>query len=381
MFSEWVSKLVDRSGADRNGGNELQNTPQMKKHSISSSTVTGSSKSTPLASPVNAVTLDAGFLSMCMVNDCIRECPSDMAASLAEESNWGDFVQNPPQYRRVSSRRKAPKFKLSDEQRAKVKMTQNHTHPIYITLYRPMQPWPDGTLQILWKKVERHAFGLKGLDKYEAQLELNMDDLNTIEIESEIASKYMTGTGIEVHPNETTLQKIGSIACYLISSSALSLRLPQSQDVPPHLQELFDQLPNNLLASWRQDEVARDSERDEDSIQDIIYWRHNWKPSTSVTSYLWIEDMELDRRFRGAGLGLCLLEDACQRIANSQSWVIAAPPRSQSLAEYFQLMGFAPVSDTFTARWNGSPSNPKLEEILPSVPYTAQQSQEQGFQL
>mmetsp|Transcript_8175 Transcript_8175/g.22676 ORF Transcript_8175/g.22676 Transcript_8175/m.22676 type:complete len:420 (+) Transcript_8175:409-1668(+) len=359
----------------------------------------------------------------------------------------------------TSSRRLSPPrvttTKTSSSRRSSER--RNWEPPKSIAVYQPRQSWPDGTLQILWQTPERNVHGMKGIDRFEAHLELTLDDLSTIDIASsvdgsgtpEICSKY-SGLSIELHPDETRVHKIGSISCYRVRSQPALQQIDQL-DVPPEcpqqLSDLLYQLPQkSFFQSWckpkkatrrirkplplggeegNDDELVVEefihddnetSEEDGNAFQEELYRRHHWHPESSkVASYLWVEDLQVDERYRGSGLGFCLLEDACQRVADSNSWMLAhvpetlsggssssRPPQEHPLREYFGLFGFhqmygenrenttnSSLEDTdggatagsFMARWNASPANPRLEEVLPSVPYTTQQSRDQGFQL
>ncbi|KAL7575096.1 hypothetical protein ACA910_000463 [Epithemia clementina (nom. ined.)] len=408
---DWILGHLALLGNDVEGQPPIQQVSAMSKKNKSLSNTnsanTGSSSdSTPVASPVKLDT--TSYLTMCFKDDCARECASDAAASMAaDDSQWQAAIDDDggtPQHYRGAARRKRTGQDASGkpQQHPKLKAAKpiKPVPPQIISLYQPSRTWPDGTLQILWQKKQQSAFGIKGIDLFQAYLELTLDDLSTIEISSEIASRYSNGT-VEVHPDETTIQRIGSITCYLIRPMALQLPKEHHKDCPPQLEELLKHIPHNsMFQSWRKNEVSNQATEDfEDSIHDL-HWKHHWHPTATILSYLWIQDITVDSRYRGVGLGLCLVEDACKRVAEGLSWILAAPPSNTSLEEYFCLMGFAPLFleeedddknkddakapttlPTFLARWNASPLNPNLDEVLPCVPHTAQQSKDQGFQL
>ena len=375
-------------------GDENHVTAVSKKNkSVSNSANTGSSSgSTPVASIMKVDT--SAFMALCFKDDCARDCASDVAASLhAGESQWNDEEGGTPQHYRTNPRRKRNGQEGSKQSKSKSTKATKPKPPQVISVYRPSRSWPDGTLQIIWRKKAQNVFGIKGIDLFEAHLELTLDDLSTIEISSEITSKYSSGT-VEIHPDETTIQRIGHITCFVIRPMSLKLPSEKHKECPPLLDALLSQIQSNtMFQNWRREEVPNESMEDfEDSIHDL-HWRHHWHPTASIMSYLWIEDVTVDSRYRGTGFGLCLIEDACKRVAEGLSWILAAPRHNTSLESYFRLMGFASLENPqdeksisadaspFLARWNASPFNPNLDEVLPCVPNTAQQSREQGFQL
>ena len=412
---DWIlTNLAPPMGSDHIVEENPTRQPQMKKKSISNSANSGSSSgSTPVAdaSPIQVV--DSAFLNLCSLKDnCAIYCASDDAGSMAAPELLCNTAQDGKggkrqHYRRGSTPRRRHRSTqgATNSKPPKLKSAKSiePSPPQVISVYHQSRTWPDGTLQILWQRKEQNSFGIKGVDMFEAHLELTFDDLKTIEISSEIASRYSNAT-VEVHPDETVIERIGSITCYLIQPVARELPTDaQHKDCPPLLQKLLSDIPHStMFQSWRKNEVLRnDHDWDDFSASiDDIHWRHHWYPTTKILSYLWIQDVSVTTRYRGVGLGLCLIEDACKRVAEGLSWVVAAPPPNTSLEDYFSLMGFAPLhtSDAekritdaaadvdalpppFLARWNASPLNPSLEEVVPSVPFTPQQFEDQGFDL
>mmetsp|Transcript_34742 Transcript_34742/g.72318 ORF Transcript_34742/g.72318 Transcript_34742/m.72318 type:complete len:435 (-) Transcript_34742:366-1670(-) len=434
MWTDWLMSLVTPSPPGKGSAVGLK-----KKHSMMDSSTSASTPATALS----LVEETSSFFQYC----CNGDSASDEAVSLQEDQSWVDDVDDDiadeeddirePRPRRSSRRSKRSKQAAApfganaclpqcqdprDAERAERKK-RVIVPPASIGVYCPTKSWPDGTLQIIWQQQERNVHGLNGVDRFRAHLELTLDDLSTIEIDASlsgdgafhdsISSKY-SGMSIELHPDETTIHKIGSITCYRLRPPALKLdQMDIPADCPQQLSDLLYQLPQaGMFKSWGSNQKTNGSKNrkkrsnskkrlpiggeegntepesisdldDDDQDVDDVYYRHHWHPSSStVSSYLWIQDITIAKDYRGIGLGYCLMEDACKRVADQFSWLLVAPP-APILQDYFGLFGFEALqgSTEFWARWNASPSNPRLDEVLPSVPYTTQQSKDQGFQL
>ena len=257
-----------------------------------------------------------------------------------------------------------------------------------IAVYHPKRAWPDGTLQIVWQPPIRNVYN--GVDHYTATLNLTLvDSLPTVNVQA----------GIELHPNEGTSQIIGRVSCYVVRPSMvrgmpsdcpaglrrfLKNALPQlvrQEGLPsPFVQQIL----SPSTSSSGQKTVSSAPVRSTNALQQHLWERHHWHSSIAVSNYVYMDHIDIDPDYRGSGMGFCLLEDACRRVADRFSWMIVETPVSIPLANYFGLFGFEGGNEALNGwmtRWNASPTNPLLEEVLPSVPFTTHQSRQQGFHL
>lgn len=80
---------------------------------------------------------------------------------------------------------------------------------------------------------------------------------------------------------------------------------------------------------------------------------------------LCVRDIQLDPQFRGLGLGLYMVDEACRKIDSSDTLglVMALDPR---LRAYFGLLGFQPLGDAFLARWSGYVM-PSVTQVCPHL--------------
>ena len=257
-----------------------------------------------------------------------------------------------------------------------------------IAVYHPKRAWPDGTLQIVWQPPIRNVYN--GVDHYTATLNLTLvDSLPTVNVQA----------GIELHPNEGTSQIIGRVSCYVVRPSMvrgmpsdcpaglrrfLKNALPQlvrQEGLPsPFVQQILS--PSTLSSG--QKTVSSSPVRSTNALQQHLWERHHWHSSIAVSNYVYMDHIDIDPDYRGSGMGFCLLEDACRRVADRFSWMIVETPVSIPLANYFGLFGFEGGNEALNGwmtRWNASHTNPLLEEVLPSVPFTTHQSRQQGFHL
>ena len=104
--------------------------------------------------------------------------------------------------------------------------------------------------------------------------------------------------------------------------------------------------------------------------------------STLQSQTLWLEHWEnlplmlicnvyVPPPYRGLGLGLALIDDACRKPGRDIPWILTATS-NPSLQDYFGLLGFHPqiFGDSFGARWNDLDRNrlPKIDDICPHFP-------------
>lgn len=98
-------------------------------------------------------------------------------------------------------------------------------------------------------------------------------------------------------------------------------------------------------------------------------------------SMLYVKRILVDKEYRGLGLGLFLVDEACRKINcyESLTFLIACPTEKlnvddddsqqesiRRLRAYYSLLGFRPLGDLFLARWNGY-MWPSLKKVCPHL--------------
>lgn len=95
-------------------------------------------------------------------------------------------------------------------------------------------------------------------------------------------------------------------------------------------------------------------------------------------SKLYIEHVEVVKEFRGLGLGLYMVDEACRKINNPFGLTVLSPnPRIYlswvteeegilKLRRHFDFLGFQPLGEYLIARWKGS-ELPDLQAICPHL--------------
>lgn len=103
------------------------------------------------------------------------------------------------------------------------------------------------------------------------------------------------------------------------------------------------------------------------TLQSQTLWSDHWEN----LPLLLICNVYVPPPYRGLGLGLALVDDACRKPGRDIPWILTANSNAE-LQNYFGLLGFVPqiFGDSFGARWNDLSRNslPRIADICPHLP-------------
>ena len=103
------------------------------------------------------------------------------------------------------------------------------------------------------------------------------------------------------------------------------------------------------------------------TLQSQTLWSEHWENLPLML----ICNVYVPPPYRGLGLGLALVDDACRKPGRDIPWVLTATS-NPVLQDYFGLLGFHPkiFGDSFGARWNDLNRGrlPKIDNLCPHFP-------------
>lgn len=103
------------------------------------------------------------------------------------------------------------------------------------------------------------------------------------------------------------------------------------------------------------------------TLQSQTLWSDHWEN----LPLLLICNVYVPPPYRGLGLGLALVDDACRKPGRDIPWILTAS-QNPALQAYFGLLGFVPhiFGDSFGARWNDLTRGnlPRIADICPHLP-------------
>eukprot|EP00977_Amphora_coffeiformis_P002952 scaffold568_cov160-Amphora_coffeaeformis.AAC.9 len=103
------------------------------------------------------------------------------------------------------------------------------------------------------------------------------------------------------------------------------------------------------------------------TLQSQTLWSEHWENLPLML----ICNVYVPPPYRGLGLGLALIDDACRKPGRDIPWILTATS-NPVLQDYFGLLGFHPqiFGDSFGARWNDLNRDrlPKVDDICPHLP-------------
>lgn len=102
-------------------------------------------------------------------------------------------------------------------------------------------------------------------------------------------------------------------------------------------------------------------------LQSETLWSDHW----DNLPLMLISNVYVPPPYRGLGLGLALLDDACRKPGRDIPWILTATT-NPTLQDYFCLLGFHAgiFGDAFGARWNDLDRGrlPKINDLCPHLP-------------
>jgi hypothetical protein len=100
-------------------------------------------------------------------------------------------------------------------------------------------------------------------------------------------------------------------------------------------------------------------------LQSETLWSDHWENLPLML----ISNVYVPPHFRGRGLGLALVDDACRKPGRDIPWILTAT-NDESLVRYFGLLGFAGgvFGPDFGARWNDCKRMPRIADVCPHFP-------------
>jgi hypothetical protein len=160
---------------------------------------------------------------------------------------------------------------------------------------------------------------------------------------------------------EDTDGLVGEVSCYRISPD---FSLPSSDEEKQRLARMHPHLA--LLADYMTPHGAAGSRSlkrpDEQQQQQALFG----------LPLLLIADMQVTADYRGTGLGLLLVDEACRCLANPAQWVLL-PTEAPGLRDYFNLLGFVPsglLNGSVIIRWNDTytMATHRYQDLCPHLP-------------
>lgn len=104
------------------------------------------------------------------------------------------------------------------------------------------------------------------------------------------------------------------------------------------------------------------------TLQSQTLWSDHWEN----LPLLLICNVYVPPPYRGLGLGLALVDDACRKPGRDIPWILTSSQQNPALQAYFGLLGFVPhiFGDSFEARWNDLTRGnlPRIADICPHLP-------------
>jgi hypothetical protein len=240
-----------------------------------------------------------------------------------------------------------PPPKLADTESAEL--------PPEITFYRRRRDWdlPVSRVKVHWHR-ETNVKHFYGIHKWKGQL------------------YYTTAADDDDQqpPQQHSLRTVvGTIVCYEIQPLSSVRKSGHGATLLRSVDASLSKL--SLLASST-------------SLQAETLWLEHWENLPCLL----ISHVSVPPKYRGLGLGLALLDDACRKPGRDIPWVLVAhpadvpgaaqrSPSSQRLVDYFALLGFCPdiFGSSFGARWNDLQHGnlPRIDNLCPHLPSSSLQ--------
>ena len=151
--------------------------------------------------------------------------------------------------------------------------------------------------------------------------------------------------------SEKALTVIGTIVCYELQPLSSIRKSGQGTVLLKSVDASLYQL--SLLAS-------------SSTLQSQTLWSDHWEN----LPLLLVASVYVPKPYRGLGLGLALVDDACRKPGRDIPWILTAGFEDEDLADYFGILGFVRgvFGDTFGARWNDGKHNPQIADLCPHFP-------------
>jgi hypothetical protein len=152
---------------------------------------------------------------------------------------------------------------------------------------------------------------------------------------------------------EDTDGLVGAVSCYRISPD---FSLPSSDQEKERLARMHPHLA--LLADYMTPSLQRPDEQQQQALFGL--------------PLLLIADLQVTADYRGTGLGLLLVDEACRCLANPAQWVLL-PTEAPGLRDYFNLLGFVPsglLNGSVIVRWNDTytMATHRYQDLCPHLP-------------